>query len=125
MIKGQNTRRQFAGFSSQQEQNAPAYVEAIRLGTPESFIGNKNADTNQREHKHLLGDRKLNADNERVDNNLKHRYSVSRHEDCPRPADVVACPLKDQSVCQVYGTECQYKNRYNCRDYQDYARRRK
>ena len=40
----------------------------------------------QREIKHRKVENS-NADRRERINNRKHRYSVSRHEDCPRPAD--------------------------------------
>jgi hypothetical protein len=61
--------------------------------SPESELYG-NVQGQQETKQHILGsDRNSNADNEREDNNRKHRYSVkprnsvSRHEDCPRPAD--------------------------------------
>ena len=109
--QGTNTRLQFAGF----------------------FDGRKNEVVefnSQQENKHLLvknslTDRKLNADNERGESGRKHRYSVSRHEERPRLADELSCPLKQSDgTCFVYGTICQYSNRLNCADYHEYRRRR-
>jgi len=95
-MKGTNTRRQFAGFNSQQE------------------------------FKHLSGDRKPNADNgeRKTIGNIANSDSVSRHEDCPRPADTY-CPMQRENYCFMSGEICGYSDPENCGDYREYKRRGK
>jgi hypothetical protein len=95
MNKGQNTRRQFAGFHSQQRKNDGELCSVDSRRETQNITGEEN----QTELTPVY------ADN--------------------HSADALKCPLKESDgTCDVYGTPCQYSNRLNCADYHEYRRRK-
>lgn len=114
MIKGQNTRRQFAGFF---DSRINEVVEFQSQQTRRLSVQGGEGQSDMHNCPFLAKTGKTDYD-EGTHGSEHHISEITS------PADNTLCPMKRESLCFITGELCQYSSALNCRDYQEYRRMR-